>query len=92
MTRDKLPHAFGLLTVVSVVLLSILLASSVVAQNLADTLQYGTQRQAEQRSQAVQTSSPHMPFDSPRIGSMTPAERRAAIDAYWGDGLSRLRN
>jgi len=25
---------------------------------------------------------------SPAVGAMTPAERRAAIDAYWGDGSS----
>jgi C-terminal processing protease CtpA/Prc len=69
-------------------LLGIALVSLVSAQNLADTLQYGTQRQAEQRIQAVSNYSPHAPSDSPRIGSMTPAERRAAVDAYWGDGPS----
>jgi hypothetical protein len=88
MTRNKFPHAFGLLAMASAILLGIVLAGSVAAQSPPDTLQYGTQRQADLRSQAISTYSPHMPSDPPRIGSMTPAQRRAAIDAYWGDGLS----
>jgi hypothetical protein len=70
------------------ILLGIALVSSITAQNLADTLQYGTWRQVDLRSQAINTYSKPLPSDAPRIGSMTPAERRAAIDAYWGDGLS----
>jgi C-terminal processing protease CtpA/Prc len=88
MTRNQVQHAFAALAVRFAILLGIALVSSVGAQNLADTLQYGTQRQVDLRSQAIIAYSPHMPSDSPRIGSMSPAERRAAIDAYWGDGLS----
>ncbi len=84
MTRTKSPNAFGLLALWSAILLGIALVSSVAAQNLADTLQYGTQRQADWRSQAIKTSSPNLPSDSPRIGSMTPAQRRAARRSWPG--------
>jgi Peptidase family S41 len=85
MTRNRLPQVFGWRFAI---LLGIVLAGSVAAQNQTDTLQYGTQRQADLRRQAVGSYSPRLPSDSPRIGSMTPAERRAAVDAYWGDGPS----
>lgn len=88
MTRKGFSRAFGLFATCFTILAGIVMVRSVAAQNLADTLQYGTQRQADLRSQAVSTNSPHLPSNVPRIGSMTPAERRAAIDAYWGDGLS----
>jgi C-terminal processing protease CtpA/Prc len=87
MPRRKFPHVFGLLVIPSAILWTVL-ANSVTTQNLADTLQYGTQRQVSLRSQAIEAYAPHTVRDSSPIGSMTPAERRAAIDAYWGDGLS----
>ncbi len=87
MTRQSFSRAFRSLAAPFAVLLAVALVSSITAQNLADTLQYGTQRQVDLRSQAVNTYSLHQPSDFPRLGSMTPAERRAAIDVYWGDGL-----
>jgi len=88
MTRHKFPRVSESLAMPFAILLGIALVSSITAQNLADTLQYGTWRQVDLRSQAINTYSKPLPSDAPRIGSMTPAERRAAIDAYWGDGLS----
>jgi len=87
MTRNTFPRVVGLLAM-SAILVGIVLVGSVAAQSPPDTLQYGAQRQADLRSQAINAHPPQMPSDSPRIGSMTPSERRAAIDAYWGDGLS----
>jgi hypothetical protein len=85
MTRNKFPHAFGLLAMWSAILPGIALVSSIAAQNLADTLQYGTQRQADRRSEAIKTYSPNLRFDSPPIGSMS-ANGTSAFE------VSRLAN
>jgi len=87
MRRYTFARVFRWLAMAPATLLAVVLGNSVGAQNLADTLQYGTEQQANRRSQAIQAYSSHLPADSPRLGSMTPGERRAAIDAYWGDGL-----
>lgn len=55
-----------------------------------DNAEFGVHRQLLMRRELASSpaSRSNTSTSSRSLGSMTPAERRAAIDAYWGQGLS----
>ena len=61
--------------------------SAATAQALIDP-EFGAQRLSQLRDQAVASKAPRLNSAMPHFGSMTPAQRRAAVDAYWGSGAS----
>ena len=61
-------------------------ASTALAQDLSDTAEFGAQQLLELRSQADASQTPLSDSGMPHFGSMAPAQRRAAVDAYWGSG------
>jgi len=90
----SLGNGYGLLCAKALVAL---LCVSTVAQtpdppqrSNIDNAEFGVHRQLLlRRDLASSPASPSNTSTSSRsLGSMTPAERRAAIDAYWGQGLS----
>src|SRR5690349_7249525 len=48
--------------------------------------EYGVEPQIAMRAAVVSATTSRTPASRVPLGAMTPTERRAAIDAYWGDG------
>ena len=84
-TCRPLPRRFGLVGL-SVSLVGVALVAAVTAQTSFDALQFGAGPQLTLRNQAVAARTTQPPSSPLRLGSMTPIERRAAVDAFWGDG------
>jgi len=63
-------------------------ASIAIAQGLADTAEFGARQLSDLRNQAAASQLPRLNSITPRFGAMTPAQRRAAVDAFWGSGAS----
>src|SRR5262249_16457015 len=79
------PRSFGWVSVWSVSLIGVALVVGAAAQTSFDALQFGAARQVMLRNAVVAARAAQRSSDSPRFGSMTPSERRAAVDAFWGD-------
>ena len=76
----------GALGIVPVI--GLLLATGASGSDHFPNVDLGVDRQVSARLGAAAARATHTTDSSRRIGSMNPAERRAAIDAYWGEGPS----
>src|SRR6185369_7988474 len=50
--------------------------------------EFGVNRQLLMRRAFTSSSAPRLATSSRALGTMTPAERRDAINSYWGEGPS----